>query len=70
MASLSGQAWVDFIREKGDSFRLDDEIAAALSYGRFQTKCDVDVEAMNSLGQQWITSLYLGKTAHEAPGNA
>lgn len=70
VASLSGQAWVDFIREKGDSFRLDDEIAAALSYGRFQTKCDVDVEAMNSLGQQWITSLYLGKTAREAPGNA
>jgi len=61
VASLGGAAWVAFIREKGDSSRLDDDIAAALSYGRFQTECDVDVEAMNSLGQQWIASLYLGK---------
>ena len=60
VASLGGKAWVDFIREKGDSSQLDEDIAAALSYGRFQTECDVDVEAMNSLGQHWITSLYLG----------
>ncbi len=60
VASLGGAAWVDFIREKGDSSQLDDNIAAALSYGRFQTQCEVDVDAMNSLGQQWIASLYLG----------
>jgi hypothetical protein len=60
VASLGGNAWVDFIREKGDSSQLDDGIAAALSYGRFQTECEVDVEAMNNLGQQWVTSLYLG----------
>ena len=60
VASLGGKAWVDFIREKGDSSQLDEDIAAALSFGRFQTECDVDVEAMNSLGQQWINSLYLG----------
>jgi len=60
VASLGGDAWVDFIRQKGDSSGLNDEIAAALSFGRFQTQCDVDVDAMNSLGQTWITSLYLG----------
>ena len=61
VASLGGAAWVDFIREKGDSSKLNDDIAAALSYGRFQTQCEVDVDAMNNLGQQWIASLYLGK---------
>jgi len=61
VASLGGDAWVDFIRQKGDSSGLNEEIAAALSFGRFQTECDVDVDAMNSLGQAWITSLYLGK---------
>ena len=60
VASLGGDAWVDFIRQKGDSSGLNDEIAAALSFGRFQTQCDVDVDAMNSLGQAWISSLYLG----------
>lgn len=61
VASLAGVAWVDFIREKGDSSLLNDEIAQALSYGRFQTEIDVDVEALNSLGQQWISSLYARK---------
>ena len=60
VAGLGGDAWVDFIRQKGDSSGLNDEIAAALSFGRFQTQCDVDVDAMNNLGQTWITSLYLG----------
>ena len=63
VASLGGDAWVDFIRQKGDSTGLNEEIAAALSFGRFQTHCEVDVDAMNSLGQAWITSLYLGKQA-------
>ena len=71
VASLGGDAWVDFIREKGDSSYLNPEIAAALSYGRFQTECNIDVDAMNQMGRAWITSLYLGKaeadaTQHEA----
>jgi len=61
VASLGGQAWVDFIREKGDSSLLTDEIANALSKGRFQTRCEVDVDALNSLGHQWISSLYMGR---------
>ncbi|PCJ28714.1 MAG: hypothetical protein COA96_00595 [SAR86 cluster bacterium] len=58
VASLAGTQWVDFIREKGDSSQMTEEIASALSYGRFQTKCNVDVDAMQLLGQRWINSLY------------
>jgi hypothetical protein len=61
VASLSGKEWVDFIRKKGDSSLLNDELAAALSYGRFQTRCYVDPDALDALGRAWITSLYLDK---------
>ena len=59
-ASLDGASWVDFIRQKGESSLMTDDMATALQYGRFQTKCDVDVDAMQSFGQQWIESLYKG----------
>jgi len=59
-ASLDGASWVDFIRQKGESSLMTDDIAAALQYGRFQTKCEVDVDAMQSFGQQWVESLYKG----------
>lgn len=59
-ASLDGASWVDFIRQKGESSLLTAEIAEALQHGRFQTKCDVDVDAMQSFGEQWIESLYKG----------
>ncbi len=59
IASLDGSAWVDFIREKGESSGMTDQIAAALSYGRFQKRCDVDVDALGRFGRQWVTSLYL-----------
>ena len=63
IASLDGQAWVDFIREKGESSLLNEELAAAISYGRFRTQVEVDVDKMNLFGQQWISSLYLPKKA-------
>jgi len=67
-ASLDGASWVDFIRQKGESSLMTDDIAAALQYGRFQTKCDVDVDAMQNFGQQWIESLYKsGANSHEKP---
>lgn len=59
VASLGGSQWVEFIRENGDSTGLDDDLAAALSYGRFQTRCDIDVDALDALGRSWIKSLYL-----------
>ncbi|MED5385749.1 MAG: DUF4381 domain-containing protein [Pseudomonadota bacterium] len=61
VASLGGDDWVDFIRKKGDSSLLSEKVAAAISYGRFQTVCDVDVDVLNNLGHTWIRSLYLGK---------
>lgn len=60
VASLAGGDWVDFIREKGDSSLMTEEIAAALKYGRFQTKCDVDVDTLQQLGEHWINSQYQG----------
>lgn len=60
VACLDGPAWVDFIRQKGESSLMSDEIAEALQYGRFQTKCDVDVDSMQDFGKQWIASLYKG----------
>lgn len=63
VASLSGLAWVDFIRENGDSSRLDDDISAALGYGRFQTRCDVDIKAMDAFGRDWVSSQYLRPSA-------
>jgi len=72
VASLDGAAWVDFIRQKGESSLMTDEIAAALQYGRFQTRCDVDVDAMQDFGRQWIESLYKGSkkpSAADAAGS-
>jgi hypothetical protein len=62
-ASLGGDAWVAFICEKGNSSNLDTEMADALSKGRFQLKCNVDVNKMNSLGQKWVSSLYMSNPA-------
>ncbi len=59
VASLGGHAWVDFIRQKGDPSLLDEEIAAALSHGRFQTECNINADALHGMGRAWISSLYL-----------
>jgi hypothetical protein len=58
VASLGGAAWVDFIREKGESSLLTDEIADALAQGRFMTRCDVNTEQLYRFGESWIGSLY------------
>ena len=69
-ASLDGASWVDFIRQKGESSLMTDEIATALQYGRFQTKCEVDIDAMQSFGQKWIESLYKGdKKSNDDPSD-
>lgn len=58
IASLGGRAWVDFIREKGDASRINDEIASALREGRFMPQCDIDVESLREFARHWINSLY------------
>lgn len=59
VASLGGSAWVDFIREKGESSLLNEELATALAYGRFQTRCQVDADALHQMSRSWVRSLYL-----------
>ena len=68
IASLDGSAWVDFIREKGESSAMTDEIAAALSFGRFQKQCDIDAQALNDFGRRWISSLYHQQTLSTSQG--
>lgn len=58
VAGLGGEEWVDFIRKNGESSLLSNKLAEALSHGRFQTQFDVDVDAMNDFGKQWIAGLY------------
>jgi hypothetical protein len=62
VASLDGEAWVDFIREKGDSSAMTEDIARVISYGRFMPSCQVDTNQLMNFGQQWISSLYMSKT--------
>ncbi|MGI9251244.1 MAG: DUF4381 domain-containing protein [Pseudohongiellaceae bacterium] len=64
VGSLSGVAWVDFIRKKGDPALLNKELADVLSFGRFQTRCEVDTEALDNLAQDWINSLYRRSSAN------
>jgi len=66
-ASLDGAAWVDFIKEKGESSAMTAEIAAALSFGRFQKQCQVDVDALHGFGRRWVSSLYLSPPKPAAP---
>ncbi len=67
VASLSGRAWVDFIRKKGDSSLMTEEIANALAEGRFQPRCDIDAEQLHKFGERWMVSLYMNRSGAESP---
>lgn len=58
VGGLSGGAWIDFIRATGDATRLDDDLARGLGFGRFQTHCEVDTEALYAMARVWISSVY------------
>ena len=58
IASLAGPPWVDFIREKGNSSGLTEEISDLITRGRFMPYCEVDINQLYQFGQQWISSLY------------
>lgn len=66
VAGLGGPEWVDFIRNNGESDLLTQEIASALSHGRFQTKLEINVDEMNTFATQWIASLYDGQSYNQA----
>lgn len=67
IASLGGSQWVDFMKRTGNSELLDSQIYDALSFGRFQTKIDVDVDKFYAFGRQWIGSLYLSRPSKAKP---
>ncbi|MFT4863654.1 MAG: hypothetical protein ACI95C_002888 [Pseudohongiellaceae bacterium] len=67
IASLGGSRWVDFMKRTGNAQLLDDQIAEALSFGRFRTKIDVDVDKFYDFGKQWIGSLYLSQRPDTKP---
>ncbi|MES3008094.1 MAG: DUF4381 domain-containing protein [Pseudomonadota bacterium] len=60
-ASLSGDQWITYLRDKGDASLLDDALANTLIQGRFARRWDVDDERLYRMAHQWITSLYLAK---------
>ena len=56
--SLVGETWIAFIRRTGDSSRLDEQLSAALSHGRFRKQVEVDSQALNQMAHSWILSVY------------
>lgn len=63
LASLSGPAWIAFLRGHGDASLLDDKLASTLSQGRFAKQWEVDDQGLYQMAHQWISSLYLAKIA-------
>jgi len=63
LASLSGPAWIAFLRSHGDASLLDDKLASTLSQGRFAKQWEVDDKGLYRMAHQWISSLYLAKIA-------
>ncbi|MEQ8408642.1 MAG: DUF4381 domain-containing protein [Gammaproteobacteria bacterium] len=58
VASLAGTDWVDFLRQHNRSGTLDESLAHALAYGRFQTSLKVDCDALYNFAKLWIRDLY------------
>lgn len=56
--SLVGETWIAFIRRTGNSSRLDEQLSAALSHGRFRKQVEVDSQALNQMAHSWILSVY------------
>ncbi len=61
--SLAGDSWVAFIRRTGDSSRLNDQLSAALSHGRFRTQIELDSQALHEMAHSWIYSVYQTDTS-------
>lgn len=59
LASLSGPAWIAFLRSHGDASGLSEPLAATLSQGRFAKQWEVDAQGLYRMAHQWISSLYL-----------
>jgi hypothetical protein len=60
-AGLSGQAWVNFLRNHDKARLLTPELADVLSQGRFAPRCDVDADALERMAREWIKNLYMAR---------
>lgn len=69
VAGLSGNAWVDFMREHDHSQRLTPELAQALAEGRFARQYDVDTDALHTMARDWIKNLYMARIKPGATTN-
>jgi len=61
VAGLSGQAWILFLDSCSPGKVFPEDMAFALSSGRFSLRCEVDVEKLNELARKWISSQYVDK---------
>jgi hypothetical protein len=61
VAGLSGQAWVEFLRERDTQGELTPNLALALAQGRFAPSCDIDTQALHSMARSWIKGLYMAR---------
>lgn len=59
VAGLSGQQWINFLREHDKAGLLTPELAEVLSQGRFAPRCDVDADALEHMAREWIKNLYM-----------
>lgn len=66
VASLSGQAWADFIARQDARNNFSDEQAKALAHGRFARKIQIDTEALYHMARDWINDLYLARIKDKA----
>lgn len=61
--SLAGESWVAFIRRTGDSSRLNEQLSAALSHGRFRIQIELDSQALHEMAHSWVYSVYQTNTS-------
>jgi len=61
VAALSGQAWVEFLRQRDTQQALSADLAMALAQGRFAPSCDIDTQALHSMAKGWIKGLYMAR---------
>ena len=55
VASLTGLAWADFLRNTAADTPLSDTLHEALASGRFQRTIVVDPDALNAFAKAWVT---------------
>lgn len=61
VASLSGTAWTDFLRQHDQRAAITPQLAEALAHGRFARRCDIEPTALDAMARHWIKDLYMAR---------